>query len=68
MVVLMEYDSLSEAEMAKVILDSNDVWSIINNEYMSTIYPTGIVPAQIIVMEHDYERAKELLCDTNIEE
>ncbi len=61
MVVLKEYDSLLEAEMAKSILDDCGVWSMINNEYMSTIYPTGIMPAQLIVMDDDLERAKRYI-------
>lgn len=66
MVLLMEYDSVTSAEMAKSILDSSGIWSMINNEYMSTIYPTGILPAQIIVMEEDAVRAKRLLDDANV--
>ncbi len=61
MVLLMEYDSVTSAEMAKSILDSSGIWSMINNEYMSTIYPTGVLPAQIIVMETDVVRAKRIL-------
>ncbi len=61
MVVLMEYDSITQAEMAKLLLDSQGIWSMINNEYMSTIYPTGVMPAQIIVMDEDLARAKRCL-------
>ncbi|MFR9620354.1 MAG: DUF2007 domain-containing protein [Rikenellaceae bacterium] len=61
MVVLAEYGSALEAEMAKSILDSTGIWSMINNEYMSTIYATGVVPAQLIVMETDRQRAADLL-------
>lgn len=61
MVVLREYDSVQQAEIAKSILDNAGVWSMINNEYMSTIYPTGIMPAQLIVMEPLFERATILL-------
>ncbi len=58
MVVLMEYDTVTQAEMAKLRLDEQGIWSMINNEYMSTIYPTGIMPAQLIVLSEDLERAK----------
>lgn len=61
MVVLMEYESITEAEIDKSMLDEVGIWSMINNEYMSTIYPTGVMPAQIIVMERDFKRAQELI-------
>lgn len=61
MVVLTEYDSITQAEMAKSLLDEMGIWSMINNEYMSTIYPTGIMPAQIIVMREDQVRAQRAL-------
>ena len=62
MVLLDEYENISQAEMAKQFLDDAGVWSMINNEYMSTIYPTGVV-AQLIVIENDFNRAKALLDD-----
>ncbi len=61
MAVLKQYDTLAEAEMAKSILDGARIWSMINNEYMSTIYPTGVMPAQVIVMHNDLDRAKRLI-------
>ena len=39
MVVLAEYNSITEAEIAKSMLDSAGIWSMIRNEYMSAIYP-----------------------------
>ncbi len=68
MVVLTEYDSVLEAEMAKSLLDNIGIWSMINNEYMSTIYPTGVMPAQLIVMEEDLARAKSEVARLNQEE
>ncbi|MFI3268911.1 MAG: DUF2007 domain-containing protein [Rikenellaceae bacterium] len=67
MVVLTEYDSITQAEIAKTLLDEMGIWSMINNEYMSTIYPTGIMPAQMIVMEQDLQRAKKCLADALIQ-
>ncbi len=61
MVVLTEYDTITQAEMVKSMLDEMGIWSMINNEYMSTIYPTGIMPAQIIVMREDQVRAQRAL-------
>lgn len=34
---------------------------MINNENMSAIYPTGVIPAQIVVREEDAEKAEALL-------
>ena len=44
-----------------VLADSAVIWSTIRNEYMSAIYPIGTMPAQIVVREEDYEKAKAML-------
>lgn len=61
MVVLAEYNTITEAEIAKSMLDSAGIWSTIRNEYMSTIYPIGTMPAQVVVREEDYEKARAML-------
>ena len=61
LVVLAEYNTLMEAEITKSILDSAGIASTIRNEYMSTLYPVGTMPAQIVVRESDMERAQSLL-------
>ena len=61
LVVLAEYNTLMEAEITKSILDSAVIESTIRNEYMSTLYPVGTMPAQIVVRESDMERAQSLL-------
>lgn len=61
LVVLAEYNTITEAEITKSILDSAGIWSTIRNEYMSAIYPIGAMPAQIIVQEQDLERAGQML-------
>ncbi len=61
MVVLKEYDVLSDAEMAKALLDNEGMWSMVNNEYMSTIYPKGLAPTQLITRQEDADRALEIL-------
>lgn len=68
MVVLTEYDTITQAEIAKSFLDKAGIWSMINNEYMSTIYPTGIMPAQIIVMQQDRSAAQKILSEAMAEE
>ena len=49
LVVLREWNSVTEAEMAKSILDGAGIFSTIRNEYMSAIYPIGTMPAFIIL-------------------
>lgn len=61
LVVIREYNSITEAEIAKSILDSAGLYSMIRNEYMSAIYPTGVMPAQLVVREEDLEQAERLL-------
>lgn len=61
MVVLAEYNTVTEAEISKSMLDSAGIWATIRNEYMSAIYPTGVMPAQVIVRSEDLERARQLL-------
>ena len=61
MIVLAEYNTITEAEIAKSMLDSAGIWSTIRNEYMSAIYPVGTMPAQIAVREEDAEWAAALL-------
>ena len=53
LVVLREWNSVTEAEMAKSILDGAGIFS--------TIYPIGTMPAQLVVKEEDAKRAAELL-------
>lgn len=60
-IVLAEYNTLMEAEIAKSMLDSAGIESTIRNEYMSTIYPIGTMPAQLVVRKEDFERAQDLL-------
>ena len=60
-VVLAEYNSITEAEIAKSMLDSAGIWSTIRNEYMSAIYPIGTMPAQVVVRKEDLESAQMLL-------
>lgn len=61
LVVLREYTSISEAEMAKSILAGAGIYATIRNEYMATIYPIGAMPAQLVVKESDSARAAQLL-------
>lgn len=61
MIVLAEYNTITEAEIAKSMLDSAGIWSTIHNEYMSAIYPIGTMPAQVVVKKEDYEKARTLL-------
>ncbi len=64
MIVLAEYNTITEAEIAKSMLDSAGIWATIRNEYMSAIYPIGTMPAQVVVREEDYEKKARPPCCT----
>jgi len=59
--VVAEYNSETEAEIAKTLLDDAGIGSMIRNEYMSTLYPVGTMPAQIVVGSEEAERARDIL-------
>ncbi len=60
LVVIAEYNSYLEAEMAKSIVSSAGIYAEIRNEYMSTAYAVAI-PPQLLVPFEDAEQAKVLL-------
>lgn len=64
MVVLAEYNTSTEAEITKSMLDSAGIWSTIRNEYMSSIYPVGTMPAQLVVRADEVEKARKILKKT----
>ena len=59
-IVVAEYGTSLEAEMAKSLLVSAGIDAQIRNEYMSTLYPS-VIPSQLIVLQEDAERAEKLL-------
>ena len=60
LVVVAEYNSAIEAEMAKSILACAGIRAQIENEYMATLYP-GVIRARLIVNDKDFKQAKTLL-------
>ncbi len=61
LVVIKSYNTLAEAEIARSILASGGIESSLRNEYTSMIYPTGIIPVQLIVRSEDETAAHDLL-------
>ncbi len=61
LIVLRVYDSANEAEWDRSLLEGEGVWSMIRNEIMSTLYPTGAIPAQLVIQSKDKSRANEIL-------
>ena len=59
--VVAEYNTEFEAEMAKSLLDSENIYAEIEDRYMSSIYPTGVIPSRLLVYEEDADRASALL-------
>ena len=60
LVVIAEYNSYLEAEMAKSIVASAGIYAEIRNEYMSTAYAVAI-PPQLLVRTEDAEQALLLI-------
>ena len=60
LVVVAEYNSAVEAEMAKSILACAGIRAQIENEYMTTLYP-GVIRARLVVNDQDYKPARKLL-------
>lgn len=61
LVVLSEYNTAFEAEVAKSVLGSAGIYCEIENEIMSSLYPTGVIPSKLLVREEDAEQARKLL-------
>lgn len=61
LIVIRVYDSVNEAEWDRSLLESEGVWAMIRNEIMSALYPTGVMPAQLVIRSEDKARAKEIL-------
>lgn len=61
LIVIKEYDSINEAEWDKSLLDGAGIYVMIRNEYMSALYPVGVMPAQLVVRAEDKKRALEVL-------
>lgn len=59
--LLAEYNTSMEAELAKSLLGSAGIFAEIENEYMSSLYPTGVIPTKLLVREADLEQARRLL-------
>ena len=60
-VVVATYNSVMEAEIDKSKLESTGIWCDIRNEYMAALYPTGAMPAELIVRSSDVEKARQAL-------
>ena len=61
LVVLREYNSVNDAEWDRSILEGAGIYAMIRNEIMSALYPTGVMPAQIVVRAEDSKKADEIL-------
>ena len=61
LVVIREYDSINDAEWNKSILEGEGIYAMIRNEIMSAVYPTGVMPTQLVVRSQDKTKAEEIL-------
>ena len=60
MIVVAEYNTAVEAEMAKNILACAGIRAWIENVYMATLYP-GVIRAKLMVAADNFKQAKTLL-------
>jgi hypothetical protein len=60
MIMVAEYNTAVEAEMAKSILACAGIRAQIENEYMAMLYP-GTIRARLVVDDEDVKQAKILL-------
>lgn len=60
LVVIAEYTSYTEAQMAKSVVASAGIYAEVRNQHMSTAYAVAI-PAQLLVPCDDAEQACILL-------
>lgn len=61
LIVIREYDSVNDAEWDKSLLDNEGIYATIRNEIMSSVYPLGFAPAQLVIRGEDKRRAEEIL-------
>lgn len=61
--ILAEYNTVMEAEMTKSLLESGGIEARIEDEYMSSLYPTGVIPARLLVHNDDLQRARQLVAN-----
>jgi hypothetical protein len=61
LVVVNIYDNATQASIAKSMLDSASIYSVLNDEYMSALYTTTAFPLRLMVRQEDVEDALVLL-------
>lgn len=61
LIVLKEYESVNNAEWDRSLLESAGLWAMVRNEIMSALYPTSVIPAQLVIRNEDRAKAEEVL-------
>ena len=64
LIILREFDNVVEAHIARGVLECNGVVCILNNEAISSIYPSlpnSLGSVQLLVREEDVEQAEAIL-------
>ena len=70
LIILREFDNVVEAHIARGVLESNGVVCILNNEAISSIYPSlpnSLGSIQLLVREEDVEQAEAILSSPAID-
>ena len=71
LIILREFDNVVEAHIARGVLESNGVECILNNEAISSIYPSlpnSLGSIQLLVREEDVEQAEAILSSPAIDQ
>lgn len=61
LILLAEYNTAIEAEMVKSMLESAGIEATIEDDIMSSLYPTGVIPTKLLVREGDAVQAQQLI-------
>lgn len=61
LVVVASYDNVTQAEIAKSILDSAGIYCTLQGEYMSAIYSPIAFPTRLMVREEDLAEVEAVL-------
>lgn len=61
LILLMTFDSAAAAGIAQGMLMNHGIPTVIDNEVMNSVFPTGFNELRMMVREHQYDEALKLL-------
>ena len=63
MIEVARFTSRIEADLARLLLDSNGIGAVILDTEMSNFFGGAVIPVRLMVHEDDAEEAVEILAD-----